>query len=147
MDGSSIARSIAVILVALLMIGFIDQTLERTLVAALAPSPVTNEASYLAVRNRPVVLTISLITHAFASVLTGYILGKLAGAKEVPHAIATAVVATLAYLVSFFTPNVLLPPVWVRAAMLAITPPALIAGAYVRAQARTIRAEEGNAAG
>ena len=66
---------------------------------------------------------------------------KLAGTNEVQHAIATAVIATIAYAVAFITPNVLLPPFWVRAALLVITPPALIAGAYVRAQARAVREE------
>jgi hypothetical protein len=36
----------------------------------------------------------------------------------------------------------MLPPMWVRLAMLAITPPALIGGAYVRGQARMIREEK-----
>ena len=138
---SGYARSVAVVLAALLLIGFIDQTLERTLVGAIAQGAPADTASYLAVRNRPFVLGMTLVTHTFASVLTGYILGKLAGINEVQHAIATAVIATIAYAVSFITPNVLLPPFWVRAALLVITPPALIAGAYVRAQARAMREE------
>jgi len=39
------------------------------------------------------------------------------------------------------TPTVMLPPMWVRLVMLLITPPALVAGAYVRGQARAIREE------
>jgi hypothetical protein len=140
---SGYARSVAVVFVALMLVNFIDQTLERTLVAALAGAPVASDASYLAVRNRPVVLAATMLTHALAAVLTGYILGKLAGTNEVQHAIATAVVATLVYAYAFITPNVMLPPFWVRAAMLIITPPALIAGAYIRGQARVIRAEQG----
>lgn len=135
-------RSVLVVVAALLLIGFIDQTLERTLVAALADGPVTDEASYLAVRNRTGVLAMTVVTHALASLLTGYVLGKLAGRHEVRHAVAAAVVATVAYALAFVSPNVLLPPVWVRVAVLAITPPALIAGAYVRGQAREIRAEQ-----
>lgn len=142
MGATGFARSIAVVLAALLLIGFIDQTLERTLVAALAGGQITDEASYLAVRNRPIVLTMTIVTHAMASLLTGYVLGRLAGAYEVQHAIATAVLATIAYVVAFITPNVMLPPFWVRAAVLAVTPPALIAGAYIRGQARAIRAEQ-----
>ena len=138
-----IARSVAVVLVALLMLGFIDQTLERTLVAALARGPLPDQAAYLAVRNRPLVLATTIVTHGLASVLTGYLLGKLAGSYEVRHAIAAAVVATIAYAVGFATANQMLPPVWVRVAILAVTPPALIAGAYVRGQARAIRIEQG----
>jgi hypothetical protein len=141
MGGASIARSVGVVLVALLLIGFIDQTLERTVVNAIGQGAVKDEASYVAVRNRPVVLALTVITHGLASLLTGYVLGKLAGANEVQHAIAAAVLATIAYAFAFVTPNVMLPPVWVRIVVLLITPPALVAGAYVRGQARLIRLE------
>ena len=135
----TIGRGIAVVLAALLLLGFIDQTLERTLVMTLAQAPIQDEASYLAIRNRPLVLGISLATHALASLLTGYVLAKLAGSHEVQHALVTAALATLLVASASLTPNVMLPPVWVRIAMIFITPPALIAGAYVRGQARTIR--------
>lgn len=135
-------RSVLAVVAAVLLIGFIDQTLERTLVAALANAPITDEAGYLAVRNRTGVLAMTVVTHAFASLLTGYVLGKLAGRNEVRHAIAAAVLATGSYAIAFASPNVLLPPVWVRVAIFAITPPALVAGAYVRGQAREIRAEQ-----
>ena len=139
MGGYNIARSIAIVVAALLLIGFIDQTLERTLVAALAPGVPTDAAGYLAVRNRPGVLAVTVVTHGLASLLTGYVLGRLAGTLEVQHAIATAVIATVAYALASVTPSVMLPPLWARACVLAITPPALIAGAYIRAQARAVR--------
>ena len=141
MTPSEWARGAAVVLAALLLIGLIDQTLEQILVGALAQAPLIDAAAYLAVRNRPGVLAATLVTHAFASLLTGYIVGKLAGHHEVRHAVAAAVVATIVYGVSFARPNVLLPPVWAHAALLIITPPALIAGAYVRGQARLVREE------
>ena len=108
----------------------------------LAQVPIKDEASYLAVRNRPMVLAMTVITHGFASLLTGYVLGKLAGTREVQHAAATAALFTLALIGAAAAPNVMLPPMWVRLAMLAITPPALIGGAYVRGQARMIREEK-----
>lgn len=142
MGGISIPRSIAVVVLGLLLVGFIDQTLERTLVQTLAQVPIKDEASYLAVRNRPMVLAMTVITHGFASLLTGYVLGKLAGTREVQYAAATAALFTLALIGAAAAPNVMLPPMWVRLAMLAITPPALIGGAYVRGQARMIREEK-----
>jgi hypothetical protein len=143
MTASDFARGAAVVLAALLLIGLIDQTLERTLVAALAQAPLTSEAAYLAVRNRPAVLAATVITHGFASLLTGYIVGKLAGQREVQHAIAASIVATILYAASFVASNAMLPPIWARAVILFITPPALIAGAYVRGQARMVREEQG----
>jgi hypothetical protein len=137
----SVARSIVVVLAAVLLLGFVDQTLEQTLVMALASAPVKDEASYIAVRNRPQVLAALLATHAIAALLTGYVLAKLAGSHEVQHAAATAALVTLLLVAASVAPNVLVPPLWVRVAMAAITPPALIAGAYIRGQARLIRME------
>ena len=143
MGGISVTRSIVVVLAAMLLLGFIDQTLEQTLVMAMAEAPVTDEASYVAVRNRPQVLAILLATHSVAALLTGYVLAKLAGSHEVQHAAVTAALVTLLLVAASTAPNVLVPPVWVRVAMAVITPPALIAGAYIRGQARVIRAERG----
>ena len=142
MGGISIGRSIAVVVLGLLLLGFIDQTLERTLVMTLAQGvEIKDEAAYLAIRNRPMVLAVTLVTHGFASLLTGYVLAKLAGKNEVQHAAGTAALFTIAMIGASAAPSVMLPPIWVRMAMLLITPPALIAGAYVRGQARAIREE------
>jgi hypothetical protein len=141
MGGIGIGRSIAVVLAGLLLLAFIDQTLERTLVMAFANAPIQDEASYVAIRNRTNVLAIIVATHAFAALLTGYVVAKLAGAAEVQHAAATAAFATLLLISASANPNILVPPAWVRLAMALITPPALIAGAYVRGQARLIRME------
>ena len=84
---------------------------------------------------------VTMVTHALASLLTGYVLAKLAGKSEVQHAAATAALFTVAMIGASAKPNVMLPPVWMRMVMLLITPPALIAGAYVRGQARMIREE------
>lgn len=141
MAAFSLMRSVVVVLAAMLLLGFIDQTLEQALVMALADAPVTDEASYVAVRNRPQVLAMLLGTHVVAALLTGYVLAKLAGSHEVRHAAATAALATLVLLAASTAPNVLVPPVWMRVAMAVITPPALIAGAYIRGQARVGRGE------
>jgi hypothetical protein len=141
MSGIRIGRSLVVIVLGLLLLGFVDQTLERTLVQVMAQEPIKDEASYLAVRNRPTVLAITVITHGFAALLTGYVLAKMAGTHEVLHAAATAGLFLIAMIGASATPNVMLPPIWVRVTMLAITPPALIAGAHVRGQARLIRDE------
>ena len=136
-----LTRSIVVVLAAILLLGFIDQTLEQTLVMAMADAPIKDEASYVAVRNRSPVLAFLLATHAVAALLTGYVLAKLAGSHEVQHAAAAAALLTLLLVAASTAPNVLVPPIWVRVAMAVITPPALIAGAYIRGQARLVRGE------
>ena len=85
----------------------------------------------------------SLITHAVASVLAGYVIGRIARAQEVRHAIAAAAVVTAAYVAGTMSDNPNLPPMPVRIALLAITGPAIVAGAWIRARARVVRGETG----
>ena len=141
MNAMGIARSIAVVLVGFLLLAFIDKTLEQTLVMAMANAMPKDEASYVAVRNQTNVLAIIVVTHAFAALLTGYVIGKLAGTLEVQHAAATAALVTLALINASANSNAQSPPTWALLTMALITPPALIAGAYVRGQARLIRME------
>jgi hypothetical protein len=139
----TLARSAAAVLAGAMMLGFIDQTLERTLVSVVAGGLPADAAAYLAVRDRPLVLAVTLVTHGLAATLTGYIVARIAGGFEVRHAMATAVLLTVVYGIAFATDNVMLPPVWARAAIVVVTPPALLAGASIRAQARAIQAERG----
>jgi len=135
-------RSAVAVLAGAMLVLFIHGTLEQTLVRAIADGPVTDEASFVAVRNRPVVLGSTLVTLALASALAGYIVAKIAGAHEVRHAVGAALVLTGLYVYAFIGGNIMLPPVWVRIGMLIVTPPALVAGASIRAQARSIQTEE-----
>jgi hypothetical protein len=137
----NLLRSAAVVIAGALLILLMHGTLEQTLVRALADGPVTNEAAFVAVRNRPVVLTLTIVTLVLAATLAGYLVAKIAGAHEVRHAIGTAVVMTGVYALAFARENVMLPPMWVRVSMLIVTPSALMAGASIRAQARAIQQE------
>jgi hypothetical protein len=139
-------RSAIAVVGGVLMLNFMDATLERVLVSALAPVAPIDESAYLAVRNRPGVLAATVVTHALASALAGYIIGRIAGAHEVRHAAAAAIVLAAGYAATFFTDNPLLPPAWVRVAMLVVTPFGLVGGAHVRKEARVIRAEQDGAA-
>jgi hypothetical protein len=139
-------RSIAAILGGAVLLGFMDRTLERTLVAAMAEAPPADEAAYLAIRDQPLVLGVTVATHGLAAILAGYIGAKIAGAHEARHALATAVLLIAGYAVAFTSDNVMLPPVWVRVALLVITAPALLAGASIRAQARALPSEQAGTA-
>ena len=137
----TLLRSGAAAIAGALLILFVHGTLEQTLVRAIADGPITSEAAFVAVRNRPVVLVLTIVTLVLASTLAGYIVAKIAGAHEVRHAIGSAVIMTGAYAFAFVGENVMLPPMWVRVAMVLVTPPALVAGASIRAQARSIQQE------
>ena len=134
-----IARSVAVVVVGVLMMNFIDQILGAVLLQAVAGGPITDQASYLAVFERPLVPAVVVATHGLAAVLSGYVMARLAGGHEVQHAAAAAGLAVIMFLAAPAAPNVMIPPMWVRIAMIAMTPPGMIAGAYVRGQARIIR--------
>lgn len=137
----STLRSIVAVAGGVLMLLFMDATLERVLVSALGQGPPADAAEYLAVRNRPGVLVMTVITHTLSSALAGYVIGKAAGAHEVKHALAAATFMAAAYASTFFTGNPMLPPAWVRIAMLVLTPPALAGGAHIYAEASAVRAE------
>ncbi len=142
----TVIRSILAILGGVLLLNFMDQTLERVLVQALADASPTDVASYLAIRNQPLVLVFTLVTHAFAAGLAGYILARIAGVHEMRHAAAAAAFLTASYVWAFtMSDNPMLPPVWVRGVLLVVTAPALLGGASVRAQVRSIQSETGGA--
>jgi uncharacterized membrane protein len=136
-------RSVAAVLGGVVLLSFMDRILEGTLVSALADAPPADQASYLAVRNRPLVLAVTLITHTMAGVLAGYMTGRIAGGQETRHAVGAGAVLMAAYVWAFLLDNSMLPPVWVRIAMLIVTVPALVGGATIRAQARSTEAVTG----
>ena len=142
MTGTHLLRSITAVVAALMLLNFMDATFAQILVSALGDGPPSDQAAFLAVRNRPVVLASIVVTHVLGALLVGYILGRIAGGREVRHAVAAATVITVVYVVGFVASNPMLPPVWVRVAMLLLTPPALVAGAHIRGEARAIHAEQ-----
>ena len=83
----------------------------------------------------------SLITHTIASVMAGYVIGRIARAQEMRHAVAAAVVLSAAYLMAVLSDNPALPPMETRIAVLVVTGPALIAGAWIRGRARALQTE------
>ena len=135
-------RSVVAVIGGVLLLNFMSSTLQNTLISVVAQATPTDEAAFVAVRNRPIVLGISLVTHVLAATLAGYIIAKVSGVHEVRHAMVAAALLAIGYGSTFMTDNPVLPPAWVRVAMLLVTPPALVAGAHVRAEARAIQSEQ-----
>ncbi len=52
----------------------------------------------------------------------------------------------IGYASYFLSANPMMPPAWVRVAMVVLTPAAIIGGAHIRAEARALRTEEVDAA-
>jgi len=80
----------------------------------------------------------SLITHVIASFLAGFLIARIAGTQELRHAAAAAAILTAGYLVMVLSDNPDLPPTSTRIAVLVVTGPAILAGAWIRASARAI---------
>jgi hypothetical protein len=142
---SGTLRLIAAVVVGTLLLNFMDATLQGVLVYALADRPPADDAAFLAVRNRPLVSGLWVVTHVFSAALVGYIIGRIGGAYEVRLAALAAAALAVQYIGALGGGGDRLPPGWVLPAMLVLTPPALIAGAYVRGEARAIRSEQRHA--
>jgi hypothetical protein len=139
-------RRLLAVLGATLLVGVIDEVLAQTLVRAVAAAPPLDLASYLAVLHQPPVLQGTLAAHVLVALMAGYVAAKTARVKELRHAAAAAALQTAAYAWAFTTgESAALPPVWMRFALLVVTPPAMLAGALVRARAQAIRAGGGSA--
>ena len=104
--------------------------------AWLANGPLASEVAYFTVRNQPAVLAAALGYNAAAAFLAGYVMTKVAGARDVLLAGVGAAVQTVV-LVWGFTGGeyAAYTPVWARIALVMLTGPAMVAGAAVRARA------------
>jgi hypothetical protein len=129
-------RSFAAVLGGILLISVVAEVLEFTLVSARAGGALTDIQAYFAVRNQPVMLAAKLVYNGLAAVLGGYMIAKVAGSHEMLHAAGGALVQTVALVWGFTAGEyAAFTPVWMRVALVALTGPAMLAGASVRARA------------
>lgn len=129
-------RSTLAVLGGILLISVVVEVLEFTLVNARTGGAIVDMPGYFAVRNQPAMLAAKLVYNSLAAVLGGYMIARVAGGGEMIHGAAGALVQT-AGLVWGFTAGeyAAFTPVWMRVALVALTGPAMIAGASVRARA------------
>ena len=129
----------------LLGVGFVSlivEFLEFTLVNAYAGARIADMGTYLAIRNEPLLLGAKLVYNTLAALLGGYITAKVAVGEEMAHAYIAAAVKTAAMIWGFTTDELAGDtPVWMMAALLVSTGPGMLAGAWVRAKARTASEE------
>ena len=129
-------RSIIAVLGGIGLISLVTEALEFTLVRAAAGGPIPDMAAYFAVRNGPAILAAKLVYNTLAAVLGGYMTAKVAGGREVPHAVVGALVQTAALIWGFTASEYAgFTPVWMRVALVLLTGPAMVAGGLVRARA------------
>ena len=136
-------RSIVAIIGGIAVISLLVEPLEFFLVSAVAGGPIMDMEGYFGIRNRPGILAAKLVYNTLAAVLGGYMTAKIAGVREMTHA-AVAALAQTAALIWGFTLGEYAPytPVWMRAALIVLTGPAMMGGAWVCASARAVHRSE-----
>jgi hypothetical protein len=132
-------RSAVAVIAGVAIISLVVQSLEFTLVNAVADEPVRDMAGYFTVVNRPSMLAAKLLYQTLAAILGGYMTAKIAAGDELKHGALAAAVQTTALIWGFTAGEFAsFTPVWMRIALVLLTGPAMMAGAWVRAQAAGI---------
>ena len=129
-------RSAAAVIGGVALISLIVEPLEFTLVNAIADQPIQDMAGYFAVRNRPGMLAAKLVYNTLAAILGGYMTARIAQTEELKHGALAAAVQTTALIWGFTAGEYASAmPVWMRIAIVLVMGPAMMAGAWIRAQA------------
>ena len=129
-------RSAAAVIGGVALISLIVEPLEFTLVNAVADQPIQDMAGYFAVRNRPGILAAKLVYNTLAAILGGYMTARIAQTEELKHGALAAAVQTTALIWGFTAGEYASAmPVWMRIAIVLVMGPAMMAGAWIRAQA------------
>jgi hypothetical protein len=132
----TLVRAIIAVLGALVLFSGLSQVLEFMLVRAAAGDAIPTMAAYLAVLNRPALLVSKVVLDLMVAVLTGYMCARIAGGRELLFAGLAAAAESCSLAWGFTTGEYTALPVWVRALIIATAGPGMIAGAWVRMQAR-----------
>ncbi len=136
-EGVTPIKATAAVLSALLLFSVLSEVLESTLVRAAASGPIDGISGYFAVRNQLHVLGAKAVFNVLVAVLAGYTAGRIAGGYELTLGSIVAALQTCALAWGFsggeFADQT---PLWMRGVLLLTTGPAMLAGAWVRAQAR-----------
>ena len=127
-------KSVIAVLGGMVLMYFLAEILEPPLVAWLASERPTSMETYLALRNEQDVLVGRLVLTGLTGVLVGYVVAKIAGHHELPHAAASAMLHSFMLLRAFAADPSAVAASW-RVAFVAVTAVAMLAGAAVRARA------------
>jgi hypothetical protein len=136
-----IARGITAILGALVLFSAVTQLLEYTLVSASAGGTVQDMASYLAVLNRPSLLAGKAAANLMVGLLAGYMAAKIARTHEMLFGSIAAAAETCSLVYGFTMGEYVVLPLWFRVLAALTTGPAMMAGAWIRMQARLAAGE------
>ena len=139
----SFLRTVLAIVVGILLAYGLPWVLERVLVEGVAGRNLYTAGDYYAVRNTAGVITARLAMAVFLSVLSGHVAARIAR-EDAVRTVAISAAALSMVLIWEFTGGEFAwgTPIWMRVALIAITGPAMVLGAYVRAAVADLRASE-----
>lgn len=127
-----LARSLAAIVLGLLLISLLAEAIEFALVALLNGEPTTDPAAYIGIRNRPPVLAAKLAYNALAGLAGGYAAAWVARRAGRRHALALALIQATTLLWALFSPLGGSAPRWLWVALILTMTPAIVAGGTLR---------------
>lgn len=139
----SFIRTILALVVGILLAYGLPWVLERVLVESMAGRNLYTAGDYYAVRNTAGILAARLMMAVFLSVLAGHVAARVAG-EDAVRTVAISAAALSIMLIWEFTGGEFAwaTPIWMRIALVAITGPAMVLGAYVQSAAAELRAEQ-----
>lgn len=132
----NVVRALIAILGALVLFSGLSQVLEYTLVRTAGGDSLTSMAAYMAILNRPSMLAIKLAINVAVAVLTGYMCARIAGSREMLFAALTAAAESCTLAWGLTTGEYAVLPLAVRILLVATAGPGILAGAWIRLQAR-----------
>ena len=131
-----VVRALIAILGALVLFSGLSQVLEYTLVRAAGGDSLTSMAAYLAILNRPSILGAKVALNVAVAVLTGYMCARIAGSREMLFAALTAAAESCTLAWGLTTGEYAVLPLGIRILLVATAGPGILAGAWIRRQAR-----------
>lgn len=136
-------RAILSVVVGVLLAYGLPWVLEGVLVRSFAGRNLYTTGDYYMVRNTAGIIAARLAMAVFVSVLSGHLAARIAGSDAV-RTVAVAASAITMMMIWDFTGSAVagLTPIWLRVALVVITGPAMVLGAYVRAAVAELRAEQ-----
>jgi hypothetical protein len=132
----SFARTVLAVIAGILLAYGLPWLLERVLVESVAGRTLNTAGDYYMVRNTAGIIAARLIMAFFLSVLAGHSAARIAG-EDAVRTVAIAAAALTTVLIWEFTGGEFAwgTPIWMRIALVLITGPAMVLGAYARAMA------------
>ena len=136
----TLIRSVAAVLVGILLAYGLPWVLERVLVESVAGRNLYTAGDYFMVRNGGGIIAARLLMAVFLSTLAGHVAARIARDDAV-RTVAIAAAALSMVLIWEFTAGEFAwgTPIWMRVALVAITGPMMVLGAYVRAAAAALK--------